>query len=182
MVSLPTSMMPGSRDNHHGLNLNWRTLQKPDSKELNKANKPNPNGKPTPRPLKNKLMPSFWKTSRRLNTWEDIWEPDLLFTTTADPTKCNSDDVLKLFKPLFLSISYFPIILILELKLIINFAINSDGRNNLKTVIFLQRRRIINSIQHLPSTKEEIFNKIIKMANLKFSWFCLVSVGLECRI
>ena len=29
-VSLPTLMMPGSRDKEPGLNLNWRTLQKPD--------------------------------------------------------------------------------------------------------------------------------------------------------
>ena len=99
--STPTSMMPGSKDKKPGLDLNWKTPQKPDWKESNKASKLNPNGKLMPKLPKKPLMLNFWKTSRKLINWEDIWEPDLLFTIAADLTTLNSDDCLQLFKSYF---------------------------------------------------------------------------------
>jgi len=55
-VSPPTLMMPGSRDQEPSPNPNWKTPQKPDLKELNKASKPKANGKLTLKPPKSKSM------------------------------------------------------------------------------------------------------------------------------
>ena len=107
-------MILSSKDKEPGLNPNWKTLQKQDWKELNKANKLNLNGEKQLSKPKRQLMLNFCKTSRKSSIWEDIWEQDSLFSTTADHTNYNSDDCKKLFKSYFYPFPIFLYNIILE--------------------------------------------------------------------
>lgn len=90
-VSPPISMILSSREPPDTLRMSSRMHLSTDLRESRKANKPNLSGEPSSRQSRNQSTPSSWRTSRRLSTWEDIFQPDSLLQTALGLTNLGSD-------------------------------------------------------------------------------------------